>query len=236
MVIGFFSGCGGVALPLQEADAGQGTAGSAQVGSEGTISAQVELPPGTLAATSAYVLRGPNDFVRSATMSVSGGQPIAFAIDQIPPGSGYTLDATVVAEGGTEDCSGSALFDISGMETTFVTLIAQCSASASAASGFGTVDVDVKLPANVAVSTLAYFLNGPSGPPIQGALNTTNTSEIQFAVNDVPVGTGVKLAVSGTTRFGGGVCGASSSFDVLGGQTTQTILVLECAASSAAPH
>ena len=127
---------------------------SAQLAGGGTVSAQVEVPAATNIAASDYVLKGPNGFLRSATLDFSGNQTIAFTIDQIPPATGYTLDATVVAANDALSCAGSALFDIAGMQTTFVTLIAQCSGPAQTSAEYGAVAVTVDMPAGVALSTL----------------------------------------------------------------------------------
>jgi hypothetical protein len=135
-----FSGCGGGVLSAQEpsttGDGGDAAAmmmmTAAQIAADGVISAQVDLPPGMSGSTSVYILKGPNGFLRSANLSFSGSQPIAFAIDEVPPASGYSLEVAVGVPDGSETCSGSAMFDIAGMSTTFVTLFAQCSPQAEA--------------------------------------------------------------------------------------------------------
>ena len=209
---------------------------SAQVVGGGTISAQVELPAGTNIAASAYILRGPNGFLRSATLDFSGNQPVAFTIDQIPPASGYTLDATVVAANDALSCAGSALFDIAGMRTTFVTLIAQCSGPAPASVQYGAVAVTVDLPAGIPLSTVEYFLSGAWTAGIDGDIDVANATQATFLIDDVRVGSGIDLALSATSTDGANDCGGATVFDVAEGQTTQTSVTLACEPSPAAPH
>jgi hypothetical protein len=227
------AGCGGSVAPISGSPRGGDAAvESAEVAGGGTISAQVELPAGMVVASSAYVLTGPGQFYRSATLLPSGTRPVTFAIAEVPPGSGYTLDVTAVAAGGAQSCDGSAMFDIAGMETAFVTLFTQCSISAAAAAQLGSVQVAVTVPSGALLSTVAYVLESPDGTVIQGDVDVAGT----FVINDVRAGSGVKLALSGTSPDGAESCTAESLLDVAGGQTSRTTLALACARPASPAH
>ncbi len=128
------------------------------------------------------------------------------------------------------------MFDVGGMETAFVTLFTQCSISAAAASRLGSVEVALTPSVGGLLSTVMYVLNSPDGTVVQGDVDVTGASEATFVLNDVPAGSGAKLALNGTSSDGAESCTAASLFDVAGGQTTRTTLALACDRPASPAH
>src|SRR5579859_2493565 len=96
--------CGGsvVSNALGAVDAGE-----APQGPTGTISAQMEVPVGSVISKASYKLTGPNSFYRSSTLDFPATRDVNFGIDEVPATDGYNLDVTLTSPDGSNVCTSS---------------------------------------------------------------------------------------------------------------------------------
>ena len=92
----------------------------------GTISAAVQLSPGTTLDTVSYAIGGPGGFARSGNVDVSRSTTISFTVGGIPAGQGYNITISGTASDNATTCSGSAMFDITTRMTTALMIKIQC--------------------------------------------------------------------------------------------------------------
>jgi hypothetical protein len=252
-------GCGGTVTPAQSwVDAGapslEVTADSSPPGAgTGSIDAVVQLPAGESVSTASYRLSGPSGFVQSGALDFIGSQAIAFDIASVPASVGtYTLEIAVGSVILPTACTGSASFVVVANETTRVNIVAQCSATPTAAPSasvapsqsatsapppsppppqvvlLGSVGVVVQIPRGVSIASLECELRGPGGLSLNDVLNVENNSTVPFIIDNLPAGDGYKIALSGASSDGSESCSVASTFDVVGEQKTETTLVLRC--------
>jgi hypothetical protein len=193
----------------------------------GTISAQFLLPSGSVTSGS-YTLTGPGGFTRTQSLDFEGIQEIAFAIDDVPAGSGYTLAFTAGAGDGGESCSGSTTFDVTASATAMVNVTATCTGAPYVPDGYGSIEVWVTPPAGVSLGSAACTLTGPAGVEAQDNLTVNGTEGIHFTLQSVPSGAGQLLSLTATTSDGGKTCTASKTLDVTANQMAEAMVTLQC--------
>ncbi len=87
-------------------------------GNDGTLGLALQLDPGTTLDTVSYTITGPNAFMKTGTIDVSGSTSITATISPIPVATGYSIGLTATSAEGNASCSGSATFDITAGHTT----------------------------------------------------------------------------------------------------------------------
>lgn len=253
------AGCNGQIapdLPLAMSDGGAGATGSTQQGAApGMVDVQVELPAGVAVSRIAYSLIGPGGFLEMG--SFAGSQVLEFVLENVPAAPGYELDVTTSSPDGSATCAASESFVVLAGMTAHVLVGPQCSgsaalfapsspqtslpdASASAPPSMpsppgtpelGSVSVSATLPAISSFSTVACELTGPNGLDFRDTLPVTS-SALQFAIQNIPAGMGDALTLTATSTDGSETCRASSTFDILAQQATETTLFFLCAAAA----
>jgi hypothetical protein len=214
--------CGG-ATDQAVASSSDGGSGSDDAGS---INAEFQLPSGT-ASIASYNLTGPNDFSRSDMWDFSGSQAVGFLIDNVPPGNGYTLTVTASSGDGGEVCSGSASINVAAQTIVPVSVTAQCTGAPFVPSGYGSLDVWATLPKGVSFTGAQFVLTGPGGVEDQDTVAVNGTG-LHFTLQQVPAGSGQMLTLTAVSSDGSERCTASSMFDILANQTSETMLSPQC--------
>jgi hypothetical protein len=217
--------CGGATTQAQESPSDGGNEASVD---NGNINATLRLPAG-MASSASYTLTGPNSFHRSSMQDFEDVQEVAFYIADVPPGTGYTLTVLAGSGDGGEACNASTMLDVTANQTKSVDLVAQCTgAPPIVATGYGSLDVWATLPMGVSLATASCVLTGPAGVEAQAPVNVSGSSSLHFGLNNVPAGKGQMLTITGTVVGGTETCTATSSFDILVNQTSETTLLLRC--------
>ncbi len=93
----------------------------------------------------------------------------------------------------------------------------------------GRVSVLVVVPAGVSVSILDVELSGPNDLDVKNRLMVTGPSP-QFSFENVAPAKGDSIGLTARSTDGTAICKASSTFDILPGQTTDTTILLVCQA------
>ena len=78
----------------------------------------------------------------------------------------------------------------------------------------------------------AVALTGPNGLDVRNTLSVTG-AQPRFEYQNVPVATGDSITLSATSVDGAEDCMASAMFDIVPGQTTDTMVFFVCKAAPA---
>ncbi len=95
----------------------------------------------------------------------------------------------------------------------------------------GSLDASATLPAGLSFSTALCELTGPSGLDFRDTLTLTSNA-MQFAIQNIPAGTGDSLNLTATSTDGSETCRAMTTFDILPHQPTSTTLFFTCSAAA----
>ena len=93
----------------------------------GTIGLSVVVGPNATLYSATYTLTGPNAYSRSVMVSIGDTNRLATLIGSIPPGDGYVVSVSGVANDGVSMCTGmSDPFSVAAGVTTNLTLKLMC--------------------------------------------------------------------------------------------------------------
>jgi hypothetical protein len=144
----------------------------------GTVGLELRLPFGTHANTARYVIVGPNGFHLENDIDVSQTQVISAFIGGLPPGSGYSVDATVTSTDGIVSCAGAQTFTVVSNTTTPVHVILRCRPMQTrgsiyingvlnlcpAVELFGVLPLEARIGSSVALKCLASDIDSAPSP------------------------------------------------------------------------
>jgi hypothetical protein len=105
----------------------QGTSHAPPDLTSGGIQLGLEVAAGATLSRATYTITGPNNYDRSVVVMLGSAPKLSTFIGGTPPGSGYRLSVTGLAQDGISQCGGvSAPFDVVGGKTTVVSLLLRC--------------------------------------------------------------------------------------------------------------
>lgn len=197
----------------------------------GSISAQLQVPVGSVISMASYTLTGPNSFYRASMLTFAATRDVSFGIDKVPATDGYNLDVTLTSPDGANVCMSSAQFGVTAGMASTVVLIPHCSQPPSQPPPSSVLQLTVDLPSGITIPSLDFTLNGAAGFRMHDTWNVTNDSALLFVVQNIPAGTGDAIALSATTSDGTQDCSAGTTVNFEPNQTTEATLVLQCQAA-----
>lgn len=169
---------------------------SEPAGEAGAVGFKLTLPNGVSINSIDYEIRGPNDFQKAGSFSVSGtGKTFSASIDDLLVANDYTIEFEAERSDGLTACTGSAGFDIAADTATLVTVRLRCPGTPSGTGGTGGVmiegDVNVcplveaaRADADQDARTYALSAEGSDGDEWPGSLTyewTASTGTIATA-------------------------------------------------------
>jgi hypothetical protein len=199
-------------------------------GPMGSISAEMQVPVGSVISMTSYTLRGPNSFYRASTLTFMPTRDVSFGIDKVPATDGYNLDVTLTSPDGANVCTSSAQFGVTAGMTSTVVLIPHCSQQPSQSPPSSVLQLTVDLPSGITIPSLDFTLSGASGFRMHDTWNVKNDSALLFVVQNIPAGTGDAISLSATTSDGTQECTAGTTLSFEANTTTEATLVLQCQA------
>ena len=83
------------------------------------------------------------------------------------------------------------------------------------------------LPKGVSFAGAQFVLTGPGGVEAQDTV-VVNGPGLHFTLQQVPAGAGQTLTITAVSSDGSEMCTASSMFNILANQTSETMLTPQC--------
>jgi hypothetical protein len=206
----------------------------------GSVSVEMNLPPGSVISSASYTLTGPNSFSRSTSVDFPSTGSIAFDIDDVPPADIYNLDLTVTSPDGTNVCTSSGQFGVAESMATILVLVPHCSNPPAPVPQVGTLELSVDFPASVPITTLSFSIEGPGGasmPQSWGVAGDGGGGTVTFVLMNVPVESGEMVSLQAMSSDGTEACSATSQLSIVADSTTKDHVVLLCmSVEGAAAH
>mgnify|MGYP001545947500 CR=1 FL=1 len=153
--------------------------------SAGSLALSLKAGAGVTLSSFSYVITGPGNFTRQATVNVGSSSKLSTLISGLPVGSGFSISLTAAASDGALSCSGGANFDVAARATSTVTVHLQCREPARTGSVLVNGDLNVcaaidglgASPASVAVGgQLALSATAHDSDALPQALSYSWTS------------------------------------------------------------
>ena len=124
---------------------------------------------------------------------------------------------------------GSSVFFVLG---SVAALTSGCSTDSGPASeserGVGAIGLSLQLASGTTLNSLSYTITGPAGFSRAGTLDTSQSTTVSGVIGGLPVGSGLSIALAGTTTNGGTHCAGAAPFSVAAHTTTAVSVHLTC--------
>jgi len=94
--------------------------------------------------------------------------------------------------------------------------------------GTSEIGLELQVAPGLALDTLSYTITGPAGFTRMGAIQVANSATVSAVISGLPLGTGYRIALRGTTVAASGVCMGSAAFDLAAPAPTAVSVHLTC--------
>jgi hypothetical protein len=152
-----------------------------------------------------YTLTGPNNFMKTGTLSVGSSDTVSAMFGALPSGKGYDVKVQGTASDGSSFCTGEAMFNVP-LPSPFVSIPLMC-------SGFASVSADVNVCPTIdslSVVPAEAYVGGSMQLALAAHDADNGPSPLTASWSSSPSGTLSNLSTMGATF----TCTAAGTFNI----------------------